>query len=54
MDAITSILAHEDYRVVREDRGVAGRTVPTTRVLVDMTVQGEPVSAVLFVVVRTS
>ena len=53
MDAIASILAHEDYRIVGEDR-VAGRTAPTTRVLVDMTVEGGPVSEVPFVVVRTS
>ncbi len=54
MEAIASVLVHEDYRIVRQER-VAGRTVPTTRVLVDMSVQGgELVSAVPFVVVRTS
>jgi hypothetical protein len=52
MDAIASILAHDDYRIVGEDR-VAGRLAPTTRVLVDMTVQGRPVAAVPFVVVQT-
>ena len=53
MDAIASILAHEDYRIVRQDR-VAGRTIPTTRVMVNLTIRGEPVSAIPFVVVRTS
>jgi hypothetical protein len=53
MDAIASILEHEDYQIVREDR-VAGRTVPTRRVMVDMTVQGQPVTAIPFVVVQTS
>ncbi len=53
MDAIASILAHEDYRIVREER-VAGRDAPTTRVLVDMTVQGERVVGVPFEVVQTS
>jgi len=53
MDAIASILAHDDYRIVREER-VAGREAPTTRVLVDMTVDGAPVDAVPFEVVRTN
>lgn len=53
MDAIASILRHENYRIVDEQR-VAGRTSPATRVLVDMTTaQGSSVSAVPFVVVRT-
>ena len=52
MDLIASILTHQEYRVVREER-VAGRPAPTTRVLVDMTVGGEPVTAVPFVVVQT-
>jgi len=52
MDLIASILTHESYRVVREE-WVAGRTAPTTQVLVDMTVGGESVSAVPFVVVQT-
>lgn len=52
MDAIASILTHEDYRIIREER-VAGRDAPTTRVLVDMTVQGSPVPSVPFVVVQT-
>jgi hypothetical protein len=53
MDAIASILAHDDYRIVREER-VAGRDAPTTRVVVDLTVRGTPVPGVPFEVVRTS
>ncbi len=53
MEAIASILEHEDYRIVREER-VAGRTVPTRRVVVDLTQRGAPVPAIPFVVVRTS
>lgn len=53
MDAIAAILRHDDYRIVRE-QSVPGRQAPTTRVFVDMTVQGEPVPAVPFVVVRTN
>ena len=52
MDLIASILTHQDYRVIREER-VTGRAAPTTQVLVDMTVYGESVSAVPFVVVQT-
>jgi hypothetical protein len=53
MDAIASILLHEDYRVVGESR-VPGRTVPAQRILVDMTTQdGVSVTAVPFVVVQT-
>ncbi len=53
MDAIASILVHEDYRIVGESR-VAGRVAPTQRVLVDMTTDGgTAVAGVPFVVVRT-
>lgn len=53
MDAIASILQHRDYRIV-EERRVAGRSVPTTQVLVNMTTQlGVDVTAVPFEVVRT-
>lgn len=52
MDAIASILRHQDYRIVREER-VAGRQAPTTRIMVDMTIQGQPVPGVPFVVVQT-
>lgn len=52
MDAIASILEHEDYRIGREER-VAGRTNPATRVYVDMTTgQGRSVKNVPFVVVQ--
>lgn len=52
MDAIASILEHEDYRIVGENR-VAGRTAPTRRVSVDMTMtRGQSVTAVPFVVVQ--
>ena len=54
MDAIAAILAHDDYRIVAENR-VAGRNAPTTRVTVDMTVAtGQQVAAVPFEVVQTS
>jgi hypothetical protein len=53
MEAIASVLRHEDYRIDREE-GVAGRLGPATRVIVDLTVQGEEVPDVPFVVVRTS
>jgi hypothetical protein len=52
MDAIASILRHQDYRIVREER-VAGRQAPTTRIMVDMTIGGQPVPGVPFVVVQT-
>jgi hypothetical protein len=53
MDAIASIIQHEDYRIVREE-SVAGRTVPARRVYVDLTIRGRRVSNMPFVVVRTS
>jgi hypothetical protein len=53
MDAIASILEHDDYRIGREER-VAGRMVPATRVFVDMTTaEGSAVSNVPFIVVKT-
>ncbi len=52
MDAIASVVRHENYRIVREEP-VAGRNSPTRRVLVDMTVSGRTVSAAPFVVVQT-
>jgi hypothetical protein len=53
MDAIASILVHEDYQIVGEAR-VPGRQAPTQRVLVDMTTdEGIAVTGVPFVVVRT-
>ena len=53
MEAISSILIHEDYRIVREEM-VAGRDVPTTRVLVTLTVGGQQVDEVPFLVVQAS
>jgi len=53
MDAIASVVAHEDYRIVREEP-VAGRERPTRRVLVDMTMpEGRSVRSAPFVVVQT-
>lgn len=52
MDAIASIVRHDDYRVVREEP-VAGRTNPTRRVLVDLTIEGRSVQEAPFVVVQT-
>ena len=53
MDAIASVLQHRDYRIV-DERRVAGRTQPTTRVMVDMTTElGVPVDGVPFEVVRS-
>ena len=51
MNAISSILKHDDYRIVREEM-VAGRDDPTTRVLVNMTINGRAVDNIPFVVVR--
>ena len=54
MDAIASILQHEDYRILSESR-VAGRKNPTTRVIVNMTTQrGFTVAALPFDVVQAS
>jgi len=53
LEAIASVLRHDDYRIDREE-GVAGRLGPATRVIVDLTVRGEQVPDVPFVVVRTS
>jgi hypothetical protein len=53
MDAIASIVQHDDYQIVREEP-VAGRTSPTRRVLVDFTIEGQSVSAAPFVVVQTN
>jgi len=53
MDAIASIVQHEDYRIVREE-SVAGRTSPARRVLVDLTLEDGTVEAAPFIVVQTS
>jgi hypothetical protein len=52
MDAIAQILNHEDYAVVSE-RTVAGRENPTTRIGVDLRIQGRDIPDVPFLVVRT-
>lgn len=53
MDAVASILQHRDYRIT-DERRVAGRTTPTTRIMVDMTTEhGVDVNAVPFEVVRS-
>ena len=52
MDAIASILQHQDYLITGEAR-VAGRTVPATRILVDLTTpDGAKATDVPFVVVQ--
>ena len=53
MDAIASILEHDDFQVIRE-QPVPGRLTPATRVFVNMTTtDGVSVADVPFVVVRT-
>mgnify|MGYP003394737456 CR=1 FL=1 len=52
MDAIASVVQHQDYRIEREE-SVAGRTSPTRRVLVDLEIDGRQVSDAPFVVVQT-
>lgn len=53
LDAIAQLLRHEDYRITREE-AVAGRLNDATRVFVDLTIEGERVPDVPFVVVRAS
>ena len=53
MDAISSILIHDNYRIVREEM-VAGRDVPTTRVVVNLTIRGRRVDGIPFLVVQAS
>jgi len=52
MDAIAQVLSHEDYTVVAES-SVAGRHNPTSRIGVNMRVNGRNIQDVPFVVVRT-
>lgn len=52
LDAIARVLRHDDYKIVREEK-VAGRLNTATRVFVDLTVEGEKVPDIPFVVVRT-
>jgi len=51
LDAIARVLEHEDYKIVREEP-VAGRLNSATRIFVDLTVEGENVPDIPFVVVR--
>ncbi len=52
LDAIAQLLKHDDYRITRE-QAVAGRLQEATEVFVDLTISGETVADVPFVVVRT-
>jgi len=52
LDAIARLLHYEDYKITHEEQ-VAGRSSPSTRVFVDMTIGGEQVKDVPFVVVRS-
>jgi hypothetical protein len=52
MDAIAQILTHEDYAIATE-RSVPGRTHPTSRIGVNLIVDGQTILDVPFVVVRT-
>lgn len=52
MDAIAQILRHEDYRITREEP-LPGRMNAATRIWVDLTVNGQTVSDVPFILVRT-
>lgn len=52
MDALATLLAHDDYEIVAE-RQVPGRQHPTTRVGVTLTVDGEVYPDVSFITVRT-
>jgi hypothetical protein len=51
MDAIANLLQHEDYTVVSEAR-VAGRQHPTTRIGVNLVIQGRDITDVPFLVVQ--
>jgi len=52
MDAIAGILRHQDYQIVSQ-ADVPGRLEPTVRIGVDLTIRGEIVRDVPFVLVRT-
>ena len=52
MDLIADILHHEDYSIGSEGQ-VAGRMNPTTRIGVDLTINGRTIEDVPFLVVRT-
>jgi len=52
MDAIATLLQHDDYTVVSENR-VAGREHPTTRVGVNFVIRGRDITDVPFLVVQS-
>jgi len=52
MDVIAQILRHEDYTIVSDSR-VAGRVHPTSRIGVDLLINGVEIRDVPFLVVRT-
>ena len=51
MDLLAQVLTHEDYTIASE-ANVPGRSHPTTRIGVDMTVRGQRYTDVPFIVVR--
>ena len=53
VEAISSILRHENYRIEHEEM-VAGRNTPTTRVVVNLTIRGQRVDTIPFLVVEAS
>ena len=53
MNAISSILQHQNYRIVREEM-VAGRDSPTTRGVVNLTIGGQRIDNIPFLVVEAS
>ena len=52
MDLIANILTHQDYSIASE-APVAGRMDPTTRIGVNLTINGREIRDVPFLVVRT-
>lgn len=52
LDMIARLLQHQDYKITHEEQ-VAGRNHPSTRVFVNLTIDGQVVSDIPFVVVRT-
>jgi hypothetical protein len=52
MDLIAQILRHEDYTIVSDSR-MPGRKNPTTRIGVDLLINGRDISDVPFLVVQT-
>jgi len=52
MNAIALILKHEDFKIGNQNR-VPGRVNPTTRLGVDLTIRGELIQDVAFLVVQS-